>query len=52
MLNSLLWLGTDAIINACDPMQNQGQNWILYKSDHTHLTQTKHDPDDPTWFQP
>ena len=33
-------------------MQNPGQIWILYKSGQIYLTRTKHDPDDPTWFQP
>ena len=32
-LNSLLWLGTDAIINARDAMQNPGQTEIFYKPD-------------------
>ena len=58
MLNSLLWLGAKAIINAGDPMQNPGQTWIFYKPGQTHLTRTKRDlvdldnPDDPTRFQP
>ena len=58
MLNSLLWLGKDTIINACDPMQNLGQIQILYKLGQTHLTWIKLDPvdldnaDDPTRFQP
>ena len=33
ILNSLLLLGTDAIINALDAMQNPGQTEILYKPD-------------------
>ena len=32
-LNSLLWSGTNAIINACDAMQNPGQTEIFYKPD-------------------
>ena len=35
-------------------MQNLGQTWIFYKLGQTHLTWTKHDPDDqdnPTQFQ-
>ena len=58
MPNLLLWLGLDAIINTCDPMQNPGQTWIFYKPDQTRLTRTKRDPvdpdnlDDPTRFQP
>ena len=58
MLNSLLWSGTDAIINAHDPMQNPGQTQIFYKLGKTHWTRTEHDPvdpdnpDDPTRFQP
>ena len=47
MFNSLLWSGTDAIINACDPTQNPGQTWIFYKPGQSHLTQTKRDPVDP-----
>ena len=46
-LNSLLWLGTDAIINTRDSMQNPGQTWIFYKLGETHLTRTKCDPVDP-----
>ena len=46
-LNSLLWSGTDAIINARDSMQNSGQTWIFYKPGETHLTRTKCDPVDP-----
>ena len=33
-LNLLLWSGTDAIINACDPMQNPGQR-VFYKPGQT-----------------
>ena len=35
MLNSSLWSRLDAIINACDPMQNPGQTHIFYKADET-----------------
>ena len=58
MLNSLLWLGTDSIINARDPIQKPGQTQIFYKPGQTRLTWTKCDPvdpdnpDDPTRFQP
>ena len=58
MLNSLLWSGTNAIINARDPMQNPDQIRIFYKPGQTHLTWAKRDPVDPdnlddlTWFQP
>ena len=52
MLNSILWSGTDAIINAHDPMQNMGQTQILYKPGQTRLTRTKRDPLDLTRFQP
>ena len=45
-LNSLLWLGPDAIINAHDPVQKPGQTQIFYKPGQTHFTQTKHDPVD------
>ena len=57
-LNSLLWSGTDAIINARDLMQNPGQTRIFYKPGQTRLTRTKRDPVDPdnpvdpTRFQP
>ena len=54
-LNPLLLLGTDAIINARDPMQNLGQTQVFYKPGQTNLTQTKRDPDNPdnpTRFQP
>ena len=54
-LNSLLWSGPDAIINARDPMQNPGQIRIIYKPGQTRLTRTKCDPVDPddlTRFQP
>ena len=47
MLNSLLWSGTDAIINAHDPMQNLGQTRIFYYPGQTRLTRTKRDPVDP-----
>ena len=47
MLNSLLWSGTDTIINACDPIENPGQTQIFYKLGQTHLTRTKRDPVDP-----
>ena len=58
MPNLLLWSGLYAIISTCDPMQNQGQIRIFYKSGQTCLTPTKRDlvdPDNtdyPTWFQP
>ena len=41
MLNSLLWSGTDATVNARDPMQNLGQTRVFYKPDQTRLIQTK-----------
>ena len=58
MLNSLIWLGTDVIINARDPTQNPDQTRIFYKPGQTCLTQTKRDLVDPdnlddlTRFQP
>ena len=54
--NSLLWSGTDAIINARDSVQNLGQTRIFYKPDQIQLTRTKRDivdpdnPDDPIQF--
>ena len=42
--------GPDAIINACDLMQNPGQTQIFHKPGQTRLTRTKCDPDDPTSF--
>ena len=38
-------------INACDPVQNQGQNKMFYKAGHTRLTRTKCSPDNQTQFQ-
>ena len=40
------------IINACDIKYNLGQTQISYKVGQAHLTWTKCDPDDLTWFQP
>ena len=45
MLNSLLWSGTDVIIQPRDPMQNPGQT---QKHDPVDLE----NPDDLTRFQP
>ena len=45
----------DAIINACNPMQNLGQTRIFLKVDQTYFTWKKCDPDypdDPIWFHP
>ena len=52
ILSSLLWSGPNTIINPRDPMQNSDQTWIFYKAGQTCLTQTKHDLDDLTRFQP
>ena len=39
---------TDAIITACDPMQNPAQIWMFYTPCQIRLTWTKFDSDDPT----
>ena len=41
-----VWSGQDAIINACDPMQNLGQTRIFYKLGQICFTLTKCDPVD------
>ena len=38
ILNSLLWSGSDTIINTCDLMQNLNQTQIFYKLGRTCLT--------------
>ena len=45
-------LATNVIINRQDPTQNSGQTRMFYNAGQTRLTQAKHDPDEPTHFQP
>ena len=46
LINSLIWSGPDAIVKTCNPMQNPGQTWMVYKPGKTCLSMiwTKHDP--------
>ena len=52
ILNSLLWSGSNAIINTYDTIQNPFQTHMFYKHSQTCLTRTKCDPNDSTQLRP